>query len=46
MAVVTFHGQVGAGSNEVGLATARLLDADYVDRLILAEARKTHRVHR
>ena len=40
MAVVTFHGQVGAGSNEVGLATACLLDADYVDRLILAEAAK------
>ena len=40
MAVVTFNGQIGAGGNEVGLLAAQLLNADYVDRLILAEAAK------
>ena len=40
MAVVTFNGSVGAGGNEVGLLAAKLLNADYVDRLILAEAAK------
>jgi len=40
MAVVTFNGPIGAGGTEVGVLTARLLNADYVDRLILAEAAK------
>ncbi len=40
MAVVTFNGAIGAGGNEVGIVAARLLAADYVDRLILAEAAK------
>ena len=40
MAVVTVNGQIGAGGNEVGLRVARLLDADYVDRLILSESAK------
>ena len=40
MAVVTFNGPIGAGGNEIGVETARLLNADYVDRLILAEAAK------
>ena len=40
MAVVTFNGLVGGGATEVGLEVARLLKADYVDRLVLAEAAK------
>ena len=40
MAVVTFHGPIGSGQSEVGILTARLLNADYVDRLVLAEAAK------
>ncbi len=40
MAVVTFNGQIGALGAEVGALSARLLDADYVDRLVLAEAAK------
>ena len=40
MAVVTFNGPIGAGGPEVGALTARLLNSDYVDRLILAEAAK------
>ena len=40
MAVVTFNGPIGCGGNEVGLQAARLLKANYVDRLILAEAAK------
>ena len=40
MAVVTLNGQIGALGAEVGALTARLLNADYVDRLVLAEAAK------
>ena len=40
MAVVTFDGPRGAGGSEVGILTAQLLNADYVDRLVLAEAAK------
>ena len=40
MAVVTFNGTIGVGAYELGGLTARLLNADYVDRLILAEAAK------
>jgi cytidylate kinase len=40
MAVVTFNGPIGAGGNEVGFTTSSLLDANYVDRLIFAEAAK------
>lgn len=38
MAVITINGQTGSGGIEVGIQVARLLDYDYVDRLILAEA--------
>ncbi len=40
MAAVTLNGPMGAGGREVGLEVARLLDFDYVDRLVLAEAAK------
>lgn len=40
MAVVTCNGATGSGAIEVGVQAARLLNADYVDRLILAEASK------
>ncbi len=40
MAAVTLNGPMGAGGREVGLEVARLLDYDYVDRLVLAEAAK------
>ncbi len=40
MAVVTLNGQIGSGGPEVGLEVAHFLHADYVDRLILAEAAK------
>ena len=38
MSVVTLNGPIGAGGREVGLATAGLLKADYVDRLVFARA--------
>ena len=40
MPVVTFNGHMGAGGNEVGVVAARMMGADYVDRLVLAEAAK------
>ncbi len=40
MAVVTINGQIGSGGREVGLQVAHHLRADYVDRLIVAEAAK------
>ena len=40
MAVVTFNGHMGSGGRDVGPVAARMLDADYVDRLVLAEAAK------
>jgi cytidylate kinase len=40
MAVVTLNGPIGAGGVEVGVEAAKLLKADYVDRLLLAEAAK------
>ena len=40
MAVVTINGPVGAGGTEVGIQAAHILNADYVDRLIFAEAAK------
>ena len=40
MAVVTIDGPIGAGGVELGVLTAGLLNADYVDRLVLAEAAK------
>ena len=40
MPVVTFNGPIGAGGNEIGLKVAGILNADYVDRLILSEAAK------
>lgn len=38
MAVVTVNGSVGSGGHEIGQMAAQLLKADYVDRLIFAEA--------
>ena len=43
MAVVTLNGATGVGGPEVGVEVARLLKADYVDRLLLAEAAKRAR---
>ena len=40
MAVVTIQSALGAGGVKVGIEAARLLQADYVDRLVLAEAAK------
>ena len=40
MPVVTSNGQVGSGVLEVAASVAKLLNFDYVDRLILAEAAK------
>jgi len=37
---VTLNGPIGDGGNEIGVAAARLLNADYVGRLVLAEAAK------
>ena len=41
MPVVTVEGPIGAGAPEVGVIAAKLLDADYVDRSILADAART-----
>lgn len=40
MPVVTLNGPIGSGGREVGRRVAHHLHADYVDRLILAEAAK------
>lgn len=40
MAVVTLNGQLGGAAREVGQEVARKIGADYVDRLLLAEAAK------
>ena len=40
MAVVTLSGYAGTGSDQVGVLAARLLNADYVDRLVLSGAAK------
>ena len=40
MAVVTLNGQLGGAAREVGNEVARRIGADYVDRLLLAEAAK------
>ena len=40
MAVVTIHGHIGTRGHDVGVTAARLLDADFVDRLVLAESAK------
>jgi cytidylate kinase len=40
MAVVTVNSALGTAGYEVGLAASNILNADYVDRLILAEAAK------
>ena len=40
MAVVTITGLRGSGAPEVGAEVARILNADYIDRLVLAEAAK------
>ena len=41
MAVVTVEGPLGAGAPAVGVIAANLLEADYVDRAILADAART-----
>ena len=41
MPVVTVEGPLGAGAPEVGVIVSKLLDADYVDRAILADAART-----
>ena len=38
MSVVTIQGQIGSGGQEVGLRVANLLNYDYIDRLIFAQA--------
>ena len=38
MPVVTINGHFGCGSPEIGMEVARVLDLEYVDRLIIAEA--------
>ncbi|MBI2855369.1 MAG: cytidylate kinase-like family protein [Chloroflexi bacterium] len=40
MAVVTINGEYGSGAIEIGAMVAQLLEANYVDRLILVEAAK------
>ena len=40
MPIVTINGPIGSRGQEVGIQAARLLNVDYVDRLILAEAAK------
>ncbi len=40
MTVITLNGQLGGAAREVGQEVARLLDIDYVDRVLLAEAAK------
>ncbi len=40
MPVVTINGATGVGTPEVGLQVAALLEADYVDRILLSEAAK------
>ena len=40
MTVITLNGQLGGAAREVGMEVARLLDIDYVDRVLLAEAAK------
>ena len=40
MPIITFNGPIGAGGVELGLKVADMLDADYVDRLVFAEAAK------
>ena len=38
MPVVTINGHFGCGAPEIGMEVARVLDLEYVDRLIIAEA--------
>ena len=40
MATITIDGQMGSGGRDLGVSVARILEADYVDRWILAEAAK------
>ena len=40
MPIITFNGPIGCGGNELGLKVADLLDVDYVDRIVFAEAAK------
>ena len=40
MPVVTIHGPIGSGADQIGIKVANLLNADYVDRLILRQAAK------
>lgn len=38
MTVITINGHIGCGAPEIGEEVARVLDLEYVDRLIIAEA--------
>lgn len=40
MTVITLNGQLGGAAREVGMEVARMLELDYVDRVLLAEAAK------
>ncbi|MDE2968988.1 MAG: cytidylate kinase family protein, partial [Chloroflexota bacterium] len=40
MTVITLNGQLGGAAREVGMEVARILEIDYVDRVLLAEAAK------
>ena len=40
MTVITINGQLGGAAREVGMEVARLLEIDFVDRILLAEAAK------
>ena len=40
MPVITINGPIGAGGNELGMRVADMLGADYIDRLVFAEAAK------
>ncbi|MBI2935334.1 MAG: cytidylate kinase family protein, partial [Chloroflexi bacterium] len=40
MPVITINGKIGSGVREIGSLVARILNIDYVDRLVLSEASK------
>jgi len=40
MPVITINGPIGGGANELGVRVAEMLSADYVDRMVFAEAAK------
>ena len=40
MPVITINGPIGSGPTEVGQMVAQMLEINYVDRLVFAEAAK------